>query len=173
MACSAAPGGTLSTLKGFMSIYHIAQVNIAEMRAPLDSETMTGFVARLDEINALAERTPGFVWRLKGDANNATALRIFDNHSIIINMSVWDSIDALYQYTYYSDHAQVYRQRGEWFRRLQNHMLALWWVPAGHTPTPQEAKDKLAYLNAHGATPLAFNFKQRYSVEEMISAINT
>jgi len=148
--------------------YHIAQVNIAEMLAPIDSETMAGFVARLDEINALAEGTPGFVWRLKGDDNNATALRVFDNHAIIINMSVWESIEALYQFTYYSDHVAVYRQRAQWFTKPVNHIMALWWVPAGHIPTPQEAKEKIAYLNAHGATPLAFTFKQRFTVEEML-----
>lgn len=151
-----------------MSIYTIAQVNIAEMVAPLDSETMAGFVNRLDEINALAEAAPGFVWRLKGDENNATALRVFDNQSIIINMSVWESIDALFQFTYASEHVDVFRQRAQWFHRMKNHMLALWWVPAGHQPTPQEAKDKLAYLNARGATPLAFNFKQRFTPEQML-----
>jgi hypothetical protein len=150
--------------------YHIAQVNIARMLAPIDEPIMADFVARLDEINTVAESTPGFVWRLKDDNDNATAIRVFDDDMLIINMSVWESIDALYQYTYYSDHAQVYRRRTDWFSKMTTPHMVMWYVPAGHQPTPQEAKDKLAYMEQYGPTPLAFTFKQQFSVEEMLAA---
>lgn len=147
--------------------YHIAEINIARMLAPLDSETMSGFVNRLDEINALAEGTPGFVWRLKGDGNDATSLRPYEDDRMIVNMSVWESIEALHQFTYYSDHVQVYRQRLGWFEKMSTPILAMWWVPAGHTPTVEEAKEKLAYLEQRGPTPLAFTFKQRFTPAEL------
>src|ERR1044071_462990 len=100
--------------------HHIAQINIAQAKDSMDSEAMAGFVARLDEINALAEGTPGFVWRLKTEDGNATSLRPYEDEFIIVNMSVWETIDALYQYAYYSDHAEVYRRRREWFNVLKN-----------------------------------------------------
>lgn len=145
-----------------MSAYHIAQINIARMLAPLDDPIMHGFVSNLDRINALAEATPGFVWRLKGDEGNATASRIFEDDYIIINMSVWESIDALFDYTYKSAHVEIFRQRRDWFKAMKDVYFALWWIPAGHTPTPQEARARLEHLREHGATPHAFTFKKRF-----------
>ena len=153
-----------------MTDYQIAQINIATMLAPLESETMSGFVARLDEINALAENADGFVWRLKTEEDNATAIRAFDNDQIIINMSVWESIDALFNYTYKSDHVEVFRQRRDWFSKMSKPYFAMWWIPVGTLPTPEEAQAKLNHIEANGITPLAFNFKQRYTVEEMLEA---
>ncbi len=153
-----------------MTLYHLAQVNIARMRGAIDSPIMADFVAQLDAINAVADTTPGFVWRLQGADGNATALRVFDDPMLIINMSVWESIEALFEYTYRSDHIDVYRRRGEWFERMDTPHMALWWLPAGHIPTPQEAKDRLALLERNGATPLAFTFKRRFTVEEMLAA---
>lgn len=150
--------------------YHLAQVNIAPMRGAIDSPIMAEFVAQLDDINAVADHTPGFVWRLQGADGNATALRVFDNPMLIINMSVWESIEALFEYTYRSDHIDVYRRRGEWFERMDTPHMALWWIPAGHIPSPQEAKDKLALLERDGATPFAFTFKHRFTVDEMLAA---
>jgi hypothetical protein len=155
-----------------MSDYHLAQVNIATMLAPLDSPTMSGFVNRLDEINALAEGTPGFVWRIKTDGGDATSIRAFDDEKIIINMSVWQTIEALYDYAYYSKHVEVFRKRGEWFERMDTPILALWWIPVGHVPTTDEAKERLSYLEQHGPTPYAFTFKKRFSAEEAVSYMN-
>lgn len=152
-----------------MTHFHLAQVNIARMRGAIDSPIMAEFVAQLDAINAVADNTPGFVWRLQGADGNATALRVFDDPMLIINMSVWESIEALFEYTYRSDHIDVYRRRGEWFDRMDTAHMALWWIPAGHVPSPQEAKDKLALLEREGATPLAFTFKQRFTVDEMLA----
>lgn len=148
--------------------YQLAQINIGRMLGPIDGPVMADFAARLDEINALAETSPGFVWRLKGDENNATSLRVYDDDMIIINMSVWDNLDALYEYVYYSNHVEVFRRRREWFSKMEIYMT-LWYVPVGHLPTPQEAKDKLEYLEQHGPTPLAFTFKQQFTVDEMLA----
>lgn len=149
--------------------YHIAQLNIARMRAPLDHPSMADFVANLDAINALGEQTPGFVWRLKDDeGNDATALRLFDDMTIV-NMTVWESISALYQYAYYSGHADIYRRRLEWFEKPTEAMMVLWWIPAGHIPTLEEAKERLLYLRAYGPTPYAFTFKQRFTAGEALA----
>jgi hypothetical protein len=148
--------------------YHLAEVNIGRMLGPIDGPVMADFVARLDEINALAEAAPGFVWRLTGDGNDATSLRPYEDEMIIINLSVWENIDALYQYVYYSNHVEVFRRRREWFSKMEFY-LTMWYVPAGHTPTPMEAKEKLEYLEQHGPTPLAFTFRQQFTVDEMLA----
>ncbi len=150
-----------------MPEYHLAQLNIARMLAPIDSPVMAGFVARLNDINALADKTPGFVWRLIGDGNDATSLRPFDDDMMIVNMSVWESLEALHEYTYYSGHVEVFRQRTDWFEKMTDAHMVLWWIPAGHIPTVQEAKDRLLHLNAHGATPHAFTFKQSFLPEDV------
>lgn len=148
--------------------FHLAQVNIARMLAPLDDPIMAGFVSRLDELNALAEGAPGYVWRLKTEEGNATSIRVFDDDMLIVNMSVWENIDVLFTYAYQSQHVEAFRQRRDWFSKMDSHILALWWIPAGHIPTTEEAKQKFDYLNTHGPTPLAFTFKQRFAVPEML-----
>jgi hypothetical protein len=143
--------------------YQLAQLNIARMRAPLESAVMAGFVALLDEVNALAESSPGFVWRLKGDGNDATSLRPFDDDYVIVNMSVWESIDDLRGYVYKSAHASAMRRRREWFEQFGSAYVVLWWVEAGHIPTVGEAKARLVHLEAHGPTADAFTFKQPFA----------
>jgi heme-degrading monooxygenase HmoA len=140
--------------------YHVAQVNIARMLAPLEDDLMADFVARLDEINALADSAPGFIWRLQTGEGNATYLRPYDDDRILFNMSVWQSLDALQAYVYSSDHTDVMRQRLRWFERPDQMHLALWWVEAGHIPSVDEAKAKLASLQQHGPTAEAFTFKR-------------
>jgi len=144
---------------------HLAQVNIARMKAPLDSPTMAGFVARLDEINALADRSPGFVWRLQDDAGNATAIRAYEDESIVFNLSVWESVEALKAYAYHTAHAELLRQRSLWFEKFAGAFLALWWVPAGHRPSVDEAKQRLAHLEAKGPSPFAFTFRELFPAE--------
>lgn len=150
--------------------YHLAEVNLALMRAPLDDPIMADFVAWLEEINALAESSTGFVWRLKTEEGDATSLRVFENEYIIVNMSVWESVETLYQYAYYSKHVEAFRRRGEWFERMETPILVMWWIPAGTLPTVQDAKAKLEMLQKHGATPQAFTFKQQFTVAEMLAA---
>jgi len=129
------------------------------MKAQLDNPLMAGFVARLDEINALADHSPGFVWRLQTPAGNATYLRPYDDDRILVNMSVWETVEALKQYVYHSVHAELLRQRQQWFEKFDGIYSALWWVPLGHLPGVDEAKKRLAYLDAHGPTQFAFTFK--------------
>ncbi len=142
-----------------MPRFHIAQINIARMKAPLDDPVMTGFVARLDEINALADRSPGFVWRLQTSEGNATYLRPFGDDRIIVNMSVWETVEALQRYVYHTAHAELLRQRQAWFEKFAGAYVALWWVPVGHIPGIDEAKKRLAHLDANGPTQFAFTFK--------------
>jgi hypothetical protein len=132
---------------------------------------MAGFTNALAEINALAEATPGFVWRLQTAEGDATAIHVYDDPMILINMSVWESVDALFKYVYASDHTDFLRRRSEWFHRMDAPILALWWIPEGHIPTPEEGKAKLAHLQEHGATPHVFTFKQRFTVEDYLALI--
>jgi hypothetical protein len=142
-----------------MASFHLAQVNVARLLAPLDSPQLAGFVARLDEVNALAEAAPGFVWRLKDDVTgNATAVPMYDDEKIIVNMGVWTSIEALRAFTYSGAHLEVFKQRRDWFSHMKEAAMVMWWVPAGHVPTIAEARDRLAHLRAHGPTPFAFPF---------------
>ena len=142
-----------------MTRFHLAQVNIARLRAPLDAPLLADFVAALAPINALADGNPGFVWRLQTEDGDATAVRAFDDDRILVNMSVWESLDALADFTYRSAHTTVMRRRREWFHHMQELHLALWWVPAGHRPSLGEAVARLAHLQEHGPTAEAFTFR--------------
>ena len=142
-----------------MAAFHLAQVNVARLLAPIDSPQLAGFVSRLDEVNALAEAAPGFVWRLKDDAtNNATAVPIYDDATIIVNMSVWASIEALRAFTYSGAHLEVFKQRRDWFSHMRESATAMWWVAAGHRPDVAEARERLDHLRTHGPSPFAFPF---------------
>jgi Domain of unknown function (DUF3291) len=142
--------------------WHLAQVNVATLLAPITSTQLSGFVARLEEINALADGAPGFVWRLQTEDGDATAIRAFDDGRIIVNMSVWKSIEALGAFVYRSRHIEVLRRRREWFARMTTPILALWWVPAGATPTVADAKRRLDLLERLGPTPDAFTFREPF-----------
>ena len=142
--------------------YHLAQVNIGRVRAPLDSAELVGFVAALAPINALADGSPGFVWRLQTEDGDATAIRPYDDDRVMVNMSVWQSLEALADFTYRSAHAPVMRRRRQWFEQLREVYLALWWVPTGHRPTVAEAKERLEHLQRHGPTAHAFIFRQPF-----------
>ena len=147
----------------------LAQVNIALMRAPLDDPTMRGFVARLDEVNSLADRSPGSVWRLQAGEGHAAYLRPYDDDRILFNLSVWETLEALRAFVYQSAHVELIRGRLEWFAKCDRAHLALWWVPAGHRPSVDEAKKRLAHVAERGCTPLAFTFKRAFPPgEEML-----
>jgi hypothetical protein len=147
---------------------HLAQVNLGRMRAPLEDPLMAGFVGRLDEINALADRSPGFVWRLQTGEGNATYLRPYDDDRILFNMSVWETLDALRAYVYKSMHVELIRNRKEWFERFDAPYAALWWVPVGHVPSVDEAKKRLDHLTAHGPTAFAFTFQAPFPVDPAV-----
>lgn len=138
--------------------FHLAEVNVGRLRAPIDHPMIKDFADNLDRINALAESSPGFVWRLKGDGNNATDIAINGDPLFIPNLSVWEDIPSLGAYVYRSGHVEIMRRRKEFFEHMDTYM-ALWWVPVGHEPTVEEALEKLALLKANGPTPAAFTFK--------------
>ena len=142
-----------------MAAHHLAQVNIATLRAPLDGPELAGFVAQLGPINALADQHPGFVWRLQTEDGDATAIRPFDDDRVIVNLSVWSSLEALRAFVYATRHLEVMRHRRAWFQRMPDPYLALWWMPAGTIPTVAEAKDRLELLAGHGPTAGAFTFR--------------
>jgi hypothetical protein len=144
--------------------YHLAQVNIGRFIKPVEDAANADFVNALDHVNALAEASPGFIWRLTGDGNNATDIKPFpDDPNMAINMSVWESIDALAAFVYRNmDHRGVMRRRREWFEEMKVYM-ALWWIPAGTLPTVEDAKAKLALLEKLGPTAEAFTFRQPFA----------
>jgi hypothetical protein len=142
--------------------HHLAQVNIALPRAPVDSTELADFMVLLDPINLLADHSPGFVWRLQTESGNATEIRPFDDDRLMVNLSVWESLEALREFVYSSRHLDVMRRRREWFHRLAEAYLTLWWLPAGTLPTIDEAKDRLAHLQRHGPGPDAFTFRDPF-----------
>ncbi len=145
-----------------MPAFHLAEVNIAIPIEPLDSDRLAEFMAQLDAVNAVADASPGFVWRMQDGSGNNTDIRGFGDERVVINMSVWDSLDALRAFVYSSRaHLDVLRHRREWFERLSFY-LALWWVPAGHLPTVEEAEQRLARLEQLGPTPEAFTFRMHF-----------
>jgi hypothetical protein len=146
-----------------MSAYELAQLNIGIFKGPIDSPVMAEFVANLDRINALAERTPGFVWRLQTEEGNATAIRPYpEDENMAVNMSVWTDVDALRRFVFQSAHIEIMRRRNEWFVKMDKAFLVLWWVPKGHIPTVEEAKAKLELLRRNGPSAEAFTFRQAF-----------
>jgi Domain of unknown function (DUF3291) len=145
----------------------LAQVNIGRLRARLDSPQLASFMAALDPVNAAADAAPGFVWRLQTGDGNATAVRAFEwdqagSAGVILNMSVWESVEALAAFVYSQRHRQVLRRRREWFEAMAEAYLALWWVPRGHVPTTGGAEDRIRHLRAHGPTPHAFTLRVHF-----------
>jgi hypothetical protein len=145
-----------------MASYELAQLNIAQMKTPLDAPEMVDFVANLDRVNALAEAAPGFIWRLKSEDGNATSLRPFGENTLV-NMSVWSGVQALSDYVYKSVHVEIMKRRKEWFERMPEAYTVLWWVPQGHRPQEYEAMQRLQTLRAMGPTDRAFHFKQSFA----------
>ncbi|WP_033217167.1 DUF3291 domain-containing protein [Kitasatospora phosalacinea] len=141
--------------------HHLAQVNVGRTVAPLDSPQLAGFMAQLAEINALAERSPGFVWRMVDETGaDATGLRPdLEDDLLQINCSIWESVEALRDYTYRSDHLRVLARRRDWFQPPTAAHHAMWWIPIGHRPTPAEAMARITTLRTHGPGPDAFTFR--------------
>ncbi len=137
--------------------YVLAQLNIARMRAPLDDPIMRGFVNNLNRINAIADRSPGFIWRLQDGTGNVSAIRTLGD-DMIVNMSVWESVDALKNYAFETAHVEIMRRRKEWFVKMEEEHAVLWWVPDGHIPSAEEASKKLELLRSKGPSAKAFTF---------------
>lgn len=146
-----------------MSAAHLAQVNLALPREPVHAPLLRDFAARLEPVNARADAHPGFVWRLQTEEGDATALRAFGDEGVMINMSVWESLEALRLFTYADpEHLEVMRRRRDWFHQMAEAYMALWWVPAGHRPTVREAEGRVTHLRAHGPTPHSFTFREPF-----------
>ena len=142
--------------------FHLAQSNIARLLAPLDDPQIAGFVAELDSVNALADAAHGFVWRLQSASGNATDVPYNDDPFVIVNMSVWDSVESLRKYVYTSRHIEIFRQRAKWFEKMEKPNYCLWWVPAGHIPSVAQGRERLEHYQMHGATPYSFWFHKQF-----------
>ena len=147
--------------------WQLAQLNVGRLLAPVESDVIEGFREQLDPINALADADPGLVWRLQTEDGNATSIRPTEDDLFLINMSVWRSIEALRAFTYTTAHTAVLRQRRSWFEQLAEAHLVLWWVPAGHVPTVDEAMERLDHLRTHGPTAAAFTFRAPFAPEAL------
>jgi hypothetical protein len=150
--------------------FHLAQINVARLRAPLDSPRIREFVANLEPINALADASLGFVWRLQAESGDATSIRVFDDDMIIVNLSVWESLETLRTFVYASGHKTVLGRRTEWFEPASETHLAAWWVPSGTIPTVQEAIDRLLALRADGPSLRAFTLKAPFPEPTAVDA---
>lgn len=145
-----------------MTNRHLAQLNVARALYPLDDPRLAGFMNQLDEFNALAETSPGYVWRLQSDSGNATDIHPDGDDRLIVNMSAWRDIDTLFDYAYTSVHTRVMKRRREWFEKHERPGLVLWWIDPDHTPTLEEGLERLEYLRIHGPCAYAFTFKERF-----------
>lgn len=149
---------------------HLAELNVAHLRAPIDSSQLAEFVALLEPVNAIADQAPGFVWRLKESEVDPTATVVHDyGDYLLVNFSVWESRQSLWNYVYRSPHLDVLRRRKEWFLRMAEPFMVMWWVPEGHIPSLAEAMARLERLRAEGPGPEAFTFKEFYASSEAAS----
>lgn len=144
--------------------WNLAQFNIARMRYPLDDDRMAGFVDQLDAVNAIAEESPGFVWRHQTDEGNSTSIRMFDDSDVIVNFSVWETIESLHDFTYrHAEHRTLLRRRREWFEPVADMpVMVMWWVPAGDLPTLDDARERLEHLRDNGPSARGFTFRHRH-----------
>ena len=142
---------------------HLAELNIARLKAPLDATANAEFVSVLEAVNQIAEVSPGFVWRLKSDDNlSASYVQVYDDPLLIVNFSIWESVESLRHFTYRSGHGAYFRRRSEWFESGASE-LACWWVPDGHIPSLDEAQERLGRVKTHGPTPEAFTFSTAFN----------
>jgi hypothetical protein len=143
--------------------FHLAQINVGRLVAPIDDPRIAGFVSKLDPVNALADSSPGFVWRLQSAAGNATDILYDENDpTMMVNMSVWESVETLRDFVYASHHLEVFKQRAQWFEKLDKPIYCLWWVPIGDIPTVAEGRERLEHYQKYGATPFSFWFSKLY-----------
>lgn len=145
----------------------LAQLNIALSKYLLDAPEIKDFVDNLDLVNGIAEQSEGFVWRLKDESGDATSIKLFDDPNMIVNMSVWDNVDALKNFMFRTNHRDFMRRKGEWFHRLTEDTYVLWWVEDDHQPTPEEALERLKHLRENGDTPYAFTFKTNFTAKDL------
>jgi len=155
-------------------VYQLAQLNIAKLQAPLDHPQLAEFVNNVDRINALAEASPGFVWRYISDPDTSPdeTIQVFQDPMLIVNLSVWETQEHLFKFTYQTDHVNIFRKRKQWFHKFEGSHMVCWYLKKGITPSLREAKDRLEYLEENGETPFAFTFKKAFSIQEAVSFVN-
>jgi heme-degrading monooxygenase HmoA len=151
--------------------WHLAQLNVGRLVAPLDDPLIAEFVEALEAVNQLAERSAGFVWRLQTDEGNATAIRPYDDDQVLVNMSVWDSLEHLADFVYRSHHVEFLRRRHSWFERMTEPIVVLWWIEAGHVPPIDEAIARLEQLRTVGPSPAAFTFRTPFAAPDSAAAV--
>jgi len=151
-------------------MHYLAQLNIAKMKFPYDDPRFADFVNALDPVNASAETMPGFVWRLQTEEGNATSVSVYDDNLLLVNMSVWESIDHLLAFVRSGSHLEIMRRRGEWFEKSDLPYMVLWWVPAGHVPTVEEAEQRLDHLRVNGPSDHAFNFSGAFPAPSALAS---
>ncbi|MFA0382336.1 DUF3291 domain-containing protein [Vibrio sp. 10N.222.54.A3] len=144
----------------------LAQLNIALAKYPLDAPEIKEFVDNLELVNGIAESSEGFVWRLKDESGDATNIQAFYDPNMIVNMSVWDSVDSLKNFMFRTHHRDFMRRKGDWFHRLPEDTYVLWWIEEEHIPTLEEAIERLEHLRETGDTPYAFTFKTNFTESE-------
>jgi len=149
---------------------HLAQLNIAKAKYSLEAPEIKEFIDNLDPVNELAESSDGFIWRLKDENGDATSIKAFSDPKIIVNMSVWDSIDSLKNFMFRTHHRDFLRRKKEWFHNIPEDSYVLWWVPIGHIPSIEEAVEKLDFLRKNGDTENAFTFKSNFSADEYMQS---
>jgi hypothetical protein len=152
---------------------HLAQLNIGKTRFNLESDEMAEFVNNLEPINAIAESSPGYIWRLKDDSGDATNIEVENNPDLIVNMSLWDNVESLKNFMFKTHHIDFLKRKKEWFVPTTEASYVLWWVQEGHIPTVQEAMEKLEYLRQNGETPEAFSFKREFAKPDLTQRCNT
>eukprot|EP00487_Bulimina_marginata_P009407 TRINITY_DN3821_c0_g1_i1.p1 TRINITY_DN3821_c0_g1~~TRINITY_DN3821_c0_g1_i1.p1 ORF type:complete len:153 (+),score=28.72 TRINITY_DN3821_c0_g1_i1:445-903(+) len=145
----------------------LAQLNIALAKYPLDAPEIKEFVDNLELVNGIAESSEGFVWRLKDESGDATNIKAFDDPNMIVNMSVWDSVDSLKNFMFRTHHRDFMRRKGDWFHRLPEDTYVLWWIEEDDIPTLEEAIERLEHLREIGDTPYAFTFKTNFTASEV------
>ncbi|PMG80971.1 hypothetical protein BCU84_00515 [Shewanella sp. 10N.286.51.B7] len=145
----------------------LAQLNIAKCKYPLEAPEMKDFVDNLDEVNGIAEASLGFVWRLQDESGDATQIQVFDDPSLIVNMSVWEDVESLKNFMFRTHYRDFMRRKGEWFERLSEDSYVLWWVAEGHTPDVHEAKERLMHLRENGDSAYAFTFKSNFTESDI------
>jgi hypothetical protein len=141
---------------------HLAQLNVGRLRAPMEDPQIDDFRNNLEPINALAEASPGYVWRLQDEHGDATGIKPFGDELEIVNLTVWESIEALADFTYRTGHVELLRRRREFFEAPSQPIVCLWWIPEGTIPTVEDAIARLEHLREHGPTPTAFTFRHRF-----------
>ena len=146
----------------------IAQINIAKMKGRKDSPEMVAFVDNLDRINSLADGSDGFVWRLIEESGTEQPVNVFDDDFLLINMSVWQSLDSLFKFTYQSMHVEIFKRKQEWFNKMEKMHMVIWYIDNGAIPSVEEGKLRLEYIQDNGPTPYAFNFKKKFNEKELM-----